>query len=335
MRRFRLQSGLTRAVLGDVALPLGLRPLSIPPPTQGYTVEYTPGEEDEPDAYVFQVLVSHELLAPLVDRMFGLLPDEVCGIVEIGSRDAYRSLDVYMAQEPIPFSVFRRGWEQYEAFLLEDSSIGVGANGEEPFVEIFLDQWKTLVAHVPLLMRDDVEQILGSFGLEEVASTWPVLEDDEVEGAMEVRSVLALDDAYAPDVDELLLQLRHAWQLELNVDPSRNVDEANRELGRTLWHATLLVESIRTPDDGAYASIWATARSLEEMDGLIRDALSPYPQWRFLEIFTIDRVPFDERPDELGDLPPRPTASGLHLVEFEPWSDEGAIENETSEHDGA
>lgn len=335
MKGFRLHPGLSRAVIGDVALPLGLVPGSMGAPTQGYTVEYTAAEEDEPDAYIFQILISHEHLSPLLDRMFDLLPGAVCGIVEIGSRDAYRSTDVFMAQEPIPIQEFRRGWNQYEAFLLEDGSIGVGANGDDPFVEIFLDQWKTVVAHVPLLMRDDVEHILGAYSLEEVSNTWPLMSDDEAEGALKVRSVLALDDEFAPDVDELLLQLRHAWQLELNVDPSRNVDEVDRELGLTLWHATVLVEAQRSPEEGAYASIWATAASISEMESLIDDALAAHPQWHFLEIFTLDRVAYDERPDELGDLPPRSVMSGLHLVEFERWAGSDAIEKRPTERDGA
>jgi len=319
MRPFSLRSNLKRAVIDGFMLPLGLVPGDIQAPNQGYTVDYTPGEDDEPDTYLFHVVVSHERLAQIIDRAFSLLPEEVYGIVEIGSRDAYRTADVYMAQEPVSVREFRAGWKRYEAFLLEDGSIAAGANSEEPFLEVFLDQWKGLSLHVPLSMRDQVEEILAGFGLTEVPSTWPAMDDQASEKALRLRPVLSLEDEYSPDVDELLLQLRHTWKLELNVDPDTNVDEAGRTLGRTLWHALVIIESVEDPDAGAYVSIWATAGSLGEMEELIDSALAGSPTWRFVEIYTIDRVAYDERPDELADLPTRREKAEVHLVSFERW----------------
>lgn len=319
MRPFSLRSNLKRAVIDGFMLPLGLVPGDIQAPNQGYTVDYTPGEDDEPDTYLFHVVVSHERLGRIIDRAFSLLPEEVYGIVEIGSRDAYRTADVYMAQEPVSVREFRAGWKRYEAFLLEDGSIAAGANSEEPFLEVFLDQWKGLSLHVPLSMRDQIEEMLAGFGLTEVPSTWPAMDDQASEKALRLRPVLSLEDEYSPDVDELLLQLRHAWKLELNVDPDTNVDEAGRTLGRTLWHALVIIESVEDPDAGAYVSIWATAGSLGEMEELIDSALAGSPTWRFVEIYTIDRVAFDERPDELADLPPRREKAEVHLVSFERW----------------
>jgi len=319
MRPFSLRSNLKRAVIDGFMLPLGLVPGDIQAPNQGYTVDYTPGEDDEPDTYLFHVVVSHERLGRIIDRAFSLLPEEVYGIVEIGSRDAYRTADVYMAQEPVSVREFRAGWKRYEAFLLEDGSIAAGANSEEPFLEVFLDQWKGLSLHVPLSMRDQIEEMLAGFGLTEVPSTWPAMDDQASEKALRLRPVLSLEDEYSPDVDELLLQLRHAWKLELNVDPDTNVDEAGRTLGLTLWHALVIIESVEDPDAGAYVSIWATAGSLGEMEELIDSALAGSPTWRFVEIYTIDRVAFDERPDELADLPPRREKADVHLVSFERW----------------
>ena len=63
MRAFRLRSDLERAVIGGFALPLGLEPVRLDPPQQGYTVDYAPGEEDEPDAYSFHIVISHERIA--------------------------------------------------------------------------------------------------------------------------------------------------------------------------------------------------------------------------------------------------------------------------------
>jgi hypothetical protein len=188
------------------------------------------------------VVVSHERLAPLLRKAFELLPDEVYAIVEIGSRDAYRSTDVYIGQELIPTEHFLKIWRAFEPILLEDSAIAAGANSEEPFIEVFVDQWKGVSLHVPLHMQEAVERLLVDFGLEEVAQTWPGVEEDGVGEGSLVRPVLEIVDEYSPDIDELLLALRHEWRMELNIDPESNIDEGGRRLGSTLWHAVVIVE---------------------------------------------------------------------------------------------
>jgi hypothetical protein len=319
MRPYRIRGDLERAVLDGFALPLGLVPDGITAPRQGYTVDFVPGEEDEPDGYAFYVVVSHEKVKALVRRAFALMPAEVYGIVEVGSRDAYRSLDVFVGREPLPKREYLEGWKEFEPFLLEDGSIGAGANGEEPFVEVFLDQWKGLSIHVPLLMRERVEAMLAEFELEEVGETWPEPADEgdlDADG-FDVRPVLVLEDEYSPSLDEMLLQLRQAWDLELNVDPDTNVDVDGRDIGPTLWHAMVIVEPTEPQRASAYASIWATAGSLSEMHDLIDQALAATPEWRFDEIYTIDRVAFDERPDELSNLAPQRSEPQVHLVVFD------------------
>jgi hypothetical protein len=212
--------------------------------------------------------------------MLQLLPRQVHAIVEISSRDAYRPIDVYMSQDPIPRERFLRAWRHFETFLLENGWIGFGANAEEPFIEVYLDQWKSLWIHVPLMMRDDVEAILAGEGLHEVTETWPDDESDGVgEGPLTIRSVLVDEDEYSLELEEMLMRLREAWDLELNIDPETNVDAAGRELGPTLWHALILVSAAKDPEEVVYASIWATAASLMEMEDLIAVALAPHPEW--------------------------------------------------------
>jgi hypothetical protein len=59
------------------------------------------------------------------------------------------------------------------------------------------------------------------------------------------------------------------------------------------------------------------------MEQLIFSALHGNPDWAFGEIYTIDRVAFDERPDELADLRPRGNQPQVHLVHIEPWEHDG------------
>lgn len=370
--RIKLRSDLERISIDGFALALGIAPPAqkLRPPQQGYTVSFVAAQDDEPDTYSFHIVASHERLAGILERVFELLPDEVFAIVEIGSRDAYRATDTYISDEPISREQFLQTWHDFAPFLLEDSCIAAGANSEEPFVEVFLDQWKGLVIHVPPDMRDEVETMLQELGLDEVQQTWPDRDDfaqpeadispadlaekfaalDEsalANGNDEgVRQVLDLSDPNAPDVDELLLDLRHVWKLALNIDPDMNVDESGRDLGSTLWHAIVIMD--RVPGDGAgngaatsdqnvapkatpqpdmptplggYASIWATAASINQMEQMIRDALEKYADWAVGEIYTIDRVAFDERPEELAHLTPNRREPQVHLVSVEPWGE--------------
>lgn len=318
MRDYRVRTDLSRSVIGGFQLPLGLEPSQLEAPTQGFTLSYTAGQNDDPDTYSFHVVVSHEKLPAIIRQAFELLSLEVFPIIEIGSRDAYRSVDVYIAPEPLHMDDFLATWNRFEQLLLEDATIAAGANGEDPFVEVFVDQWKGLSIHTPLAMREQVESMLQRWGLTEVPQTW---DNDERRFQMtNVRSILEVQDEYSPDLDELLLDLRHEWRLELSVDPDRNLDEQGRELGRTLWHAVVIVEPADGDTNrGAYALIWATAGSLSEMEDQIQEALSAHPQWSFSEIYTIDRIAYDERPEELVDLQPKRGDPEVHLLRFDPW----------------
>jgi hypothetical protein len=315
MEPFRLRTDLQRIVIDGFALPLGIAPGRIEVPTPGYTVGYCSGRDDDPDTYSFYVAVSHERVAPIVRRAMELLPDTVCGIVEITSRDAYRPIDVYIGQDDIPLRRFLTTWRRCEPVLLEDASIAAGANSEDPFVELFLDQWKGLSIIVPLSMRDDVESILEGFALDEVTQRWPVGADNPALEESQIRPVLAPSGAGGPDLDDVLTVLRREWRLELNVDPDTNVDEAGRKLGMTLWRALVGVQSrSAAAEDSADLSIWATAGSLSELEVLIDGVISVGQQWHNAEVYATDRVAYDERPEELSNLSPRRTRAEVHLV---------------------
>ncbi|MFO0895049.1 MAG: hypothetical protein U0574_08885 [Phycisphaerales bacterium] len=320
MREIKLRQDLQRAVISGFALPLGIEPIGLKPPTQGYTVDYREGTGEEPDHYAFHVVASHERIRGLVREAFSLLPQEVTPIVEIDSTDAYRQVDVFTGREPIPLEDFLDVWDEFEPVLMEDASLGAGANAEDPFVEVFLDNWKGLLIYVPIDLREDVEWMLRRHGLREVAETWPEENRDEPPPS-QVREVLEIRDEQSPDLQEVLLQLREAWDLELDVDPERNLDENGREMGMTLWNAVVVVESVAEPGvgKGAYVSVWASARSLSELNALVEAELDRITEWRFEMVYATDRVAFDERPPELQDLPLRRKQAEVHRVTIEPW----------------
>ncbi|MFO0828569.1 MAG: hypothetical protein U0572_10535 [Phycisphaerales bacterium] len=319
MREFRLRVDLERHRLGNYALPLGVEPNGLPEPVQGYTLTYQSSENDEePDCYLFHVVVSHEKVKEIIDAAFTLLPSEVTPVLEIGSRDAYRSVDVYVAEEPVPLDDFLRTWYEFEEIVLEDVCLGCGANSEDPWVEIFIDSWKGVAIHVPIEWREKVEAMLHGLGLEEVPETWPEGLDKDPD-VSRPREVLSLEDEESPDLDEMLLELCARWGLTLNVDPETNLDEGGRELGQTLWHAVVLAEPSEPDGTGADITFWATAGSIGELDDLIGDWFDDHPEWTLRNVLAMDRVAFDERPDELASLPYKRSAPALHRVEIERW----------------
>lgn len=323
MRHFRVDPGLQRQTVGGFELPLGIEAEGLPTPREGYLVGFREGEEEDPDTYVFEATVSHPRLRALVRDALDLLPGEVRGILEVESLDAYRTIDVHLGIEPIDRDDLLADYAEFEEIVLEDPSIGLGANADEPFVEVFLDAWKTLVVEVPVELKSTVEAMLERHGLAEVDETWPEDPDGSLYGSVRVRPVLRVDDEQDPNIDELVLQLRERWLLELDIDPSRNVDEQGVDLGATLWHAIVMVVPV-DPEagGGAYVDLWATAASLMEMEQLIDETLDQHGEWLFDGIYSMERVAFDERPDALAELPMRGRDSMVHLVSIDRWEGE-------------
>jgi hypothetical protein len=113
------------------------------------------------------------------------------------------------------------------------------------------------------------------------------------------------------------MELRHDWRMELNIDPDTNVDEGGRRLGLTLWHAVLGVHHVGDTEQIREMLIWATAGSLTQLETLIEAVLQQSEEWVLVEVFSTDRIAFDERPDELADLAPRYSEAEIHLVSIE------------------
>lgn len=320
MHTFQLRSDLERHSVDGYQLPLGLEPVEVEAPQQGYTVEFVEGDDAAPDIFRFYAVVSFERLAPLIHDLFELLPDEVFPLVEIGSKDAFRTVDIYSATEGLGFDDFMDAWREFEPVLLEDAAIGAGAQSDEPYMEVFVDSWKGIEVQIPVDLREAVEQILARHGLDEVTETWPPDIDQRPEPPLRMREILVLDSEEFPDIDEILFQLREAWGLELEVDPDHNLDEAGRRLGRTLWHAIAVVESADEENPrAAYVFVWATAASIGELQRMIEARLGNQDEWEFHgQWYALDRVAYDERPDELVDLPPRRSRSEVHSFAIEP-----------------
>ena len=320
MKTFALRTDLERARVGDHWLPLGLEPVDLPAPSRGYAVREAEGPEDAPPALRYYAVTSIERVEALLDDLFELLPTDVFTLLEVTSRDAIRTVDVFAADEPIPFDEFRGVLRDYRDVVIEDGSISVGAESEEPAMEVVLDSWKGIDVTVPASMRDDVERVMAAHGLEEVPETWPSDLDERPEPPFKPREILQLDDRECPDLDEIVFQLREAWGLELDEDTEDNLDERGRHVGRTLWDVVAIVEGADEDEPRlGYAFAWVTAGSIDEVQQMIESRLELQDEWRFTgQWYTLDRVAFDDRPDFLQSLSPRRTYSEIHKFTSEP-----------------
>ncbi|MBG80089.1 MAG: hypothetical protein CMJ39_05185 [Phycisphaerae bacterium] len=318
---FRIRSDLKRVDVDGFSFPLGVEATAACPPCQGYAVAWMEGESEGSDTYSYFVAVSHERLKPLVDSLFELLPDQVAGIVEVGSRDAYRAVDVFLSQQVISRESFLEIWQCYEAIFLEDASLAVGVNTSKPFLEIFIDQDKRVTVHVEPEGREAVDRILASHDLVERDEHEIAVPEHQLEGTL-VRPILVEDPDLLCDLDQLLLTLRDGWDLMLDEEFDRNLDSAGRELGHTLWFVTaLLAAEDPAQIQSACVTAWAVSKSRNELESLIQNKVESTSNWFVIDFYTVDRVAFDDRPESMVDLSPRFTKADILSFEIEEMDD--------------
>ena len=314
---YQIRRDISRVVSAGFEFPLGIESVPIGPFQEGYSVDWVEGGGDVPDTFTFFVVLSHGRLSSLLQALFELLPEQVSGIIEMGSRDAFRSVDIFLGERPISCSCFLDTWKAFEDIFLEDTSLAVGVNADAPFMEIFLDQDKRVTIHVEPGRREEVEAVLSANGLSQQEAGTLEIPESEFEH-IQTRSILVEDPSLLCDIDQLLLVLRHEWALILDEDEDRNLDAGGRELGRTLWHAIVLVQPSGVLSDGfSHAVLWACASSRRELEEMVRDQLAESADWVLRDFYTLDRVAFDDRPEELASVAPRHPKSEIFMFQID------------------
>ncbi|MFG0330908.1 MAG: hypothetical protein ACF8PN_13550 [Phycisphaerales bacterium] len=310
--QYELNSSLERIVVNGFSFPLGWAPPKPQPPLEGFTITFHAGDDETPESFQFLIVVSHERLKAVIDRLFGMLPDEVYPILEAGSRDAYRQVDVLISDDPISFVTFYSAWRYFEPVLLEDGAIAAGAMSDNPYIEILVDEYKGVSISVTEDRREIIENVLDDLGLSEVPEHWT---DDAIESGL--RSVIDSTPGRL-SIDDVIMNLQRAWRLELDVDLDGNADELGRELGVTIWHVVALAVSEQTEGQYAYVEMWMSADSLGQVEELAAEVFEGVSDWRFEMMVAQDRVPFDDRPEALIDIEPGSNEIGVWSVEVFP-----------------
>lgn len=324
MPNLLLDDKLSRVEMRGFAFPLGVYPIEPADPRAGYVLEFepadgatsfpdatgTPGAEEEweewPDRFMFDVLVPAGRLRSLCLMLFSLLPRRVYPILDVLGRDAYREIDPYIAYDQVGIDRLFEGLGMFGQWLLEDGMVGFGAMSLEPFLYIFIDEHKIVTVRAELSMKERVERVLGAFDLGEV----PALSGaDSVEH--EHRTVLADPSRHSEAVraEEIIDYLRESWRLQLNIDPTSNVDDEGKPLGLTWWDC---LARCMTDGEPRHAEVLLAASNLEEAERMVTDTLfseaSGEDGWADIILLRSDRVT-DETMRELsggraGGAPP-------------------------------
>jgi len=296
---------ISRVEIDGFRFPLGAYPVEPMKPKAGYSLHFEPADggdqsgdwEEWPDRYHFDVVISSDRVEPLCRMLLSILPGRVYPILDVLGRDAYREIDPFIAYELIPLERFTDGLRRFRDFLLEDGMVGFGAMCEEPFFYLFVDEHKIVTIRAAPDMKEKVEKVLHAFDLE--LTEEPAGADAATH---EHRSVLLVPDD-RPELlgpDEVVEQLRDAWQLVLNVDPDENVDDDGQPLGVTAWRCLARCELDDKPP--RYAEVIlksATLRSAEECTFDAVDALcGDKVEVQDVVVISSDRM----KPEQLAEL---------------------------------
>ena len=309
MGRCQIDESLTRVEMGEVRFPLGVYPVEATEPRQGYMLEFEPADGDEsegeweawPDRYVFDIVITAERVEPLCRQLFALLPGRVYPILDYIGHDAYREIDPYIGYDLLGQDRFMDAVRRYREFFYEDGMIGFGAQCDDPFAYVFVDEHKIVTVRVEPDTKESVEQILRAFDLEEIVE--PRGADS---AAHEHRGVLLapLDQPELMSGEEIVERLRDEWRLVLNVDAETNLDDEGQELGVTEWRCLVRCTTERDPRD-RYLEIVLRGESLGDAEDMAAETASARidrdqaGSWVDLVVVAADRLAPEQTPEVL------------------------------------
>lgn len=305
MSLYEIDKNIERKEIRGFAFALGVYPTKTMTPKQGYIVEFESSDSDTgspsdistlgdtgeweewPDRFLFDICITHTRLRSLCKLLFRLLPGRIYPILDILGRDAYREIDPYIAYDAVGLDRFFETLTVYGDWLYEDGLVGFGAMSLDPFLYVFIDEHKVVTVRAELELKGRIEAVLRAFDLPPV---------DEIRTAdaadHEHRTVLNTPpfDTTLQSIDEIVEDLRDLWRLQLNIDPTVNVDDDGRDLGVTGWYCIGRAVDPLDPSLRQYAEVLVSAECLDTAEDLVDQAVR-------------EHLPENGRPDkgEAGD----------------------------------
>lgn len=267
-----LDNSVQRKTVGEFAFPLGVYPIEEMQPAEGFSVLFEPSDggeepgelEEWPDRYVYEIVVTATRLPILARALWSLMPGRIYPILDVLGNDAFREIDPYIAYDPVGFDRFIELIRRHSGWLFEDGLVGFGVMSDEPFLYVYVDEHKRLTVRAETQLREQIEETLKAFDLEEMAE--PKCADAV---GHEHRSVLLCPPERVEllTADELVEEFSDEWALRLNIDRENNVDDSGKAMGVTPWRCVVR-KYTQADEPPVYAEVYLTAGSLDEAEML-------------------------------------------------------------------
>ncbi len=216
---YKIRSDLGRKTYGGLACPLGVHPcVKEARLDEGFESRFIMGDDLHDDQCEYRLLLSSERLLEVMRSFFErLLPDEVWGLFEELSYDAYRDSDVYRSVDPVSRERILQAWDTYGEYFVESGKCGFGASAQEPSVEVFIEEHGTLYVGCGLEKREEVEELIQRLGLREIPDM-PCIDNYEHQHS----DILQVDEERLMDDYDIKFSVVESLGMEpLNLDEGR------------------------------------------------------------------------------------------------------------------
>ena len=245
-----------RADKGQFAYPIGAYPERDFPQQTGYDSRYI----REGKYFYYKIALSRECIVPALINLLRLLPEQVFVVAQVHTDDYYKECDTYISSSPEPSVSLIRWITSWSHVALDDGFFGIGAFAEDPTVEIFLDEHKTI--HMYHHDPDLAEQTLARLGIRFVMDIRMFWDEPHY------HEPLPLVDRTSEDYLTAFEDLSDRYDLVIDDDEDENLDDEGSPLGITCWKAEIRGCRCAPPPDtgstGFYSTLYLNAQSRGE-----------------------------------------------------------------------
>ncbi|MDH4185132.1 MAG: hypothetical protein OEV92_12970 [Nitrospinota bacterium] len=290
-----------RMVSQGFVYPFGAYPEEPFNQAMGYDSRYI----EESGLYNYEISVSHERVLSVFISLLGLLPGEARLITQIHSGDYYREYDAYVSDDPVPVTDLIEWIIAWRGVAADDGFFGIGAYSEDPAVELFLDEHKTIHVyhHNPDIMETALERLGVQFKMG-LRFFW-----DEAH----YHEPLPINDDDSDDFLSAFEDLADRYQLVLEDDDEEDTDDEGDPLGLTCWRVEIRGVSkdiITSAEKGFYSTYYLNASSRSEAADLLESYLDEKNDMADL-FLQMARVPMELLTAGLREANIRPEEPGV------------------------
>ncbi|HJM82617.1 MAG TPA: hypothetical protein QF720_03355 [Nitrospinota bacterium] len=219
----------------------------------GYDSKYIRDE----NYFYYQIAVSHEQILPTMGELFNIMPEQGFVVAQLHTDDHYQENDTHISSEATNLNSVKRWIYEWKDVVLDDGFFGIGVFFEEPIVEVFLDEHKTIhVYHTNPELMEDLLEHLGIPFVFDLQMYW--------DQPHYHKSIPLLND-YSKDYLTAFEELADRYDLLYDVEVSENSSVVDKQVGIICWKVDVrgygIDESQSYSSNGFYSTIYVNAVS--------------------------------------------------------------------------